>query len=101
MSWAAIPKNWARFCQGAPALVDEPQVGLVHQGGGLEGVARVLPLQIALGLAVQLLVNDGDELVQRGRVAAAPRLEQTGHALIGGCHSCRLAGRNVLGKVGA
>ncbi len=101
MSWAAIPKNWARFCQGAPALVDEPQVGLVHQGGGLERVPRLFPPEIALGLPAQLVVDDGHEPVERGLVAAAPRLEQTGHALIGGCHSCRLAGRNVLGKVGA
>lgn len=68
------------------ALIDEPQVSLVHQGSCLEGVSRALALEVALGLAVQLLVDDGHQLVERGRVSAAPCLEQIGHTLSWGGH---------------
>ena len=42
MTCAAAPKKCARFLPIDVALVDEPHIHLVHQGGGLECVATAL-----------------------------------------------------------
>jgi hypothetical protein len=41
--------------------LDEPEVGLVHEIGGLEAVAGALPAQVAGGQSAQLLVDEGKE----------------------------------------
>ena len=80
------------------ALVDQPQVGLVDEGGGLQGVAGVLAPEVALGLAVQLVVDDGHELVQGGGVTTAPGLEQTRHVVPGGRHTMPASSGDQIGE---
>ena len=59
-------------------LIDEPQVALVHERGGLERVLASLAAHGALGVPAQLLVDRGDEPVRRGLVAASPGEEEPG-----------------------
>jgi hypothetical protein len=54
------------------ALIDEAQVGLVHQRGGLEGVVGTLVPQLPCRDPAELQVDEGQELVACGRIAAAP-----------------------------
>ena len=48
-----------------PGLVDEAQVGLVDQRGGLEDVPRTLAAQVATRQRPQLVVDRPHELVRR------------------------------------
>ncbi|MNR68054.1 hypothetical protein D3C85_1923720 [compost metagenome] len=52
------------------AAAQQLQVGLVDQRGGIQG-APLLPGQLAPGHAVQFLVEQGEDPVQRGAVARA------------------------------
>jgi hypothetical protein len=54
----------------------EAAVGLVDEGGGLQGVAAALAAKIGGGAAAQLVVDQRDELVARGEIALAPRLQE-------------------------
>ncbi len=56
---------------------DQLEIGLMHQRGGVQGVA-VLPGQLAARHAVQLLVQGGEHVVQRGPVAVARRFQEQG-----------------------
>ncbi len=63
--------------------VGQPQVGLVHERGGLQRVAGPLVGEVFAGHAAQVLVDDGQKLLAGLRLAGAPRLEQAGD-LVGG-----------------
>ncbi len=54
----------------------QPEVGFVYQGRGLQEMPRAFPAHVAVGLPAQLLVDDGGQLLQRVRVAAAPFEQQ-------------------------
>ena len=54
----------------------DSQIGLVHQRRCVEGVARGLTGQLALGDGVELFVDHGHELAQGLRVPAGQLLEQ-------------------------
>ena len=58
------------------ALIDQPQVGLVDEGGRLQGVALALAPQMGRGPAAKLLVDQRHEPIARARVAVAPRVEK-------------------------
>jgi hypothetical protein len=45
----------------APVPADEPDVGLVDQGGGLEGLARLLVAQPGGGQLPQLVVDEREQ----------------------------------------
>ena len=67
-----------------PALVHQPEIGLVHQGGGLEGVAGGLAAQVLGCQAMQLLVDHGEHLIEALLVAPAPVQQPLGDGARGG-----------------
>ena len=70
-----------------PLPADEPQVGLVDDGGGLKRVAWSFPPEIPLGHSMQLAVDEGDQPVQGAPVPLPPGEEQPGD-LAGGSGGC-------------
>jgi len=54
------------------ALVDQFQISLINQGGGLQRVALSFPAQIVPGESPQLAVNQGHQLIERLLVALPP-----------------------------
>lgn len=58
--------------------VDEPQIGLVDQGGGLELRTSTLAAHPMPSDRPQLLVDDGDEVVRRAVVPAPESVEALG-----------------------
>ncbi|MNC88002.1 hypothetical protein D3C83_37820 [compost metagenome] len=72
--------------------VDQPQVGLVDQGGRLQDVPGTLPGHVATGQAVQLRLDDGRQRLEGAAVPVVPGSEQLGHVGVGIGHDCgRLA----------
>ena len=57
-------------------VIHQTQVGFVHQGAGLERMARALALHIIVRQAAELLINDGRQVVECVLVSIAPRAEQ-------------------------
>ena len=51
--------------------VDQPQIGLVHQLGGLEGAAAFIA-QVGAGQPVQVVIDQRRQLIERVAVAFAP-----------------------------
>src|SRR6266478_3324707 len=62
-------------------IIDQPQVGFVENGGGLQGVAGALPAHVMVGEPVQFGLHQREQLVQRSLVSAAPVAEQLGDLL--------------------
>src|SRR6266480_4936360 len=66
----------------APALpdrlriIDQPQIGFVENGGGLQGVAGALPAHVMVGEPMQFGLHQREQLLQRSLVSAAPVAEQ-------------------------
>jgi hypothetical protein len=56
-------------------LVDESKIGLVDQGGRLQDMSRLLAPQSGSRPAAQFLVDDRHQLVPRGEIAPAPRVQ--------------------------
>jgi len=54
------------------ALVDQSQIHLVNQGGGLKGVADALAAQPTGRYPAQLLVDQWQQPIERALVAATP-----------------------------
>ena len=65
------------------SLVDESKVGLVDESGRLQDVPRPLAPKSGRRPAAQFLMDDRYELVPRGEIASAPRVEQSRHVAIG------------------
>src|SRR5487761_465474 len=90
-------------------LVHQPQVCLIDEGGGLQGVIRPFPAQMALRDAPQFLVHEGQETAQRVIVSGAPKPEELagrggrrgGHQSYGTGHSGSAAGHPVSFRGGA
>src|SRR5262245_5442040 len=62
----------------------QPQIGLVDQGGGLEGVVAPLAPQALPRDLPQLVVEERHQAVRGPRVAAAQRLDDRGDFLRAG-----------------
>lgn len=60
------------------ALVDELHVGLVDEGGGLEGVIAGFAGHLAAGDEAHFVVDEGEEAVEGGGIAEAPGVEKFG-----------------------
>src|SRR5262245_46424513 len=60
-------------------LVDELKVGLVDEGGSLQGVIGPLTTPIAAGQPMQLVIDDRRQFGQGLLVALAPSQEQLSH----------------------
>jgi hypothetical protein len=54
------------------ALVGEAQVSLVHEGCGLESVARALPFQIAVSDGAEFFVDEWDQCLKGLLIASPP-----------------------------
>ena len=79
MAAAAAAKKWPRSLYVAAVLpADQAQVGLVHQGRGLERLAGLLPRQLPGGQLAQLVVDQGQELLGRLGVALLDGREDAG-----------------------
>jgi hypothetical protein len=52
---------------------DEPEIRFVNQCGRLKTVAGALPADEAPGSLMELAVHQGDQLLEGGLIAAAPR----------------------------
>jgi hypothetical protein len=61
---------------GNPVLPHQPQVRLVDQRRGLEGVVRPLASQIRAGSSPQFTVDHRYQIVARLQVTTAPRTQQ-------------------------
>jgi hypothetical protein len=55
-----------------PVDVDQPEVGLIDQGAGLEAMACPLTGHATSSDAMKLMMHEWNELVQRGQISAAP-----------------------------
>ena len=62
----------------APALLGEPDVGLVHQRGWLQGVSVPFVLKVMVGQLPQLGVDERHELVEGAGIAVAPLGQEMG-----------------------
>ena len=69
MASAAAAKKWPRPFQCGACRADEPQVGLVDQGGRLERLPRLLLGQLLGRQLAQLVVDQRQELLGGVRVA--------------------------------
>ena len=58
------------------ALIDEPDVHLVHKGGRLQGVVGPLAPKLARRDAPELRIDERQQLIERSPVAATPIAEQ-------------------------
>jgi hypothetical protein len=58
------------------ALVDQPQIHLVHQGGWLECVADTFASKLTCCDPTQLSVHERQQLIERALVAATPIAEK-------------------------
>ena len=61
------------------ALIDEPKVGLMNQGGWLENMSPALGPKPGCRPPAQLLVDHFDEMVSGNEVALVPGVKQGGH----------------------
>ena len=71
------------------ALIDEPQVGLVHERGRLQRVCLPLAAQARRGAPAQLVVNDGHQPLARIEIAFTPCVKQRRHVAIRGLRHVR------------
>src|SRR5881409_4397254 len=62
-------------------IIDQPQVGFVENGGGLQGVPGALPAHVMVGEPMQFGLHQREQLLQRSLVSAAPVAEQLGDLL--------------------
>jgi hypothetical protein len=54
------------------ALIDQAEICLVNEGRGLQRVPGALAAHVVASQAVQLVVNEGSQLIKRRRIAFAP-----------------------------
>ena len=64
------------------ADIDEAQIRLMDEGRGLQRVARPFIAHLAARQPPQLVMNDGDELLERGQISAAPGEQEPRHRVI-------------------
>ena len=82
MASAAAAKKWPRLSQRwASCPRDQPEVGLVDQGRGLEGLAGLLVPQPSGGKVAEFLVDQGQELLGRLGVALLDGFEDARHVV--------------------
>jgi len=79
---AQMAKKCARFCPAHPPHVHQPQIDLVDQGGGLQGVASPFIRHITVRRPVQFLVHQRGQPLQCLPVPVAPGPEQLRDALV-------------------
>src|SRR6478672_8300399 len=81
-------------------IIDQPQVGFVENGGGLQRVAGPLPAHVMVGESVQFRMHQREQLSQRCLVSVAPFAEQLGDRLSrkwGRCHE-KFSPRQIVSR---
>jgi hypothetical protein len=68
----------------ARLLIDHFQESLVHQRGRPQSVIAALGAQVARRQATKLVIDDGNQLLRRLRISAAPGAEQSSYLLTDG-----------------
>jgi hypothetical protein len=58
--------------------IDEPHVGFVNEGGGLQQMVGLLPSHVASRETTELVVDERQKLIERGLVAASPIHKKAG-----------------------
>lgn len=66
----------------AVSFADQSKVHLVHEGGRLQDVPRPLAAKSGRRPAAKLPMDHRNELIPRGEIAFAPRVEQSGDVVI-------------------
>jgi hypothetical protein len=66
------------------ALVNKPEVNIVHQGGGLKRVTGGLATEKAHGLPVQFIIDQRHQFLERWAITALPSHEQSRDFIPGG-----------------
>ena len=84
---AATPEKLGAVAPIDPALVHQAEVGLVHQGGGLESMAGGFPAQVGRCKTMQLLVQHREHLVEPPLVVPAPVEQPLRDGALGGAES--------------
>jgi len=72
-------------------LVDQAQIGLVNERGGLEGEVLPLGAEVAFGDGSEFVVEDGQEYVDRPLVTGSDAVEEVGDVLLLGHATSTLA----------
>lgn len=78
---------------GCPALIDEPDVCLVHERRRLECVARPLAPQLCRGATSKLAIDEHQDALARLEIPGGPRVQEPGHVVVvgrrhwGGCRT--------------
>ena len=62
-----------------PPLIDQPEVRLVDERAGLQGMIRAFTPHQAMRDAVQFMMDDLDETIEGRGVAAPPAVQQRRH----------------------
>lgn len=60
-------------------LVDEAQIRLVHEGGRVQRVVGTLAAELGVGDPAELVVDQGDQPVQRLHITGVQLGEEGGH----------------------
>ena len=69
---------------GRAALIDEPDVRLVHERGRLKGVVRPLAPQVRRGAATKLAIHEHQHTLARLEIPGGPRVQEPGHVVVVG-----------------
>jgi hypothetical protein len=70
-----LTRHTIEVCAVSPvdvSLVDQFHVGLVDQCGGLEGMARAFPSQLARGDAAHFVIDERQQSIERVPIASGP-----------------------------
>ena len=65
INWAETAKKCVRFCHCTRARIDQPEVRLVDQRRGLQGVACPFTLHVPMRQAAELVVDERHQPLQR------------------------------------
>src|SRR5438128_12094040 len=59
--------------------IDQPEIDLMNQGSGLQGLTGLFTCHVAMGQAVQLVVNKGHQSFESTVVSQTPSSQQAGY----------------------
>jgi hypothetical protein len=68
------------------ALLDKPQPGFMHQGGGLQSMVRALPAHVTTGKTPEFVIDQCDELIGRTLFAGLELVQQQRDFTLRGSH---------------
>ena len=84
-----LGRNREKMCAILPVhalVIDQAHVGFIDQGRGLETVAGALAFHVAPRQAVQFVINDGGQPLERALISVAPGAQERAYVV-----RCRFA----------